>query len=72
MIIEKLIENDSRVHHYSDSGYKIRQNETGITYDDAIDVVPCRYTYEETDEPIEEPEATAEELLGILLGEETI
>ena len=36
---------DSRVRHYSDSGFRILQNETGIVYDDAVDVMPCRYTY---------------------------
>ena len=36
----------------SDQGMKIRQNETGIIYDVAIDI-PNRYTYSETDEPIE-------------------
>ena len=41
------------VRTYSDSGLKIRQVETGNVYDDAVDVAPCRYTYEETDEPIE-------------------
>jgi hypothetical protein len=33
----------------------IRQVETGIVYYDAVDVLPCKYTYEETDEPIPEP-----------------
>lgn len=40
----------------SDAGLKIRQVETGIVYDDAVDVMPCRYSYEETDEPIPTPE----------------
>lgn len=40
------------VKHYSDSGFKIKQVETGILYEEANDVVPCRYTYEETNEPI--------------------
>ena len=33
---------------YSDS-YYIIQVETGIRYSEAIDIVPCKYTYEETD-----------------------
>ena len=41
------------IRHFSDIGMKIRQLETGVIYDDAIDVVPCRYTYEETDTPID-------------------
>jgi hypothetical protein len=40
---------DEFVKHYSDSGKKIRQIETGMLYDEAVDVVPCRFTYEETD-----------------------
>lgn len=38
---------------YSDSGLKIVQNETGATYDEAIDVEDAPYTYSESDEPIE-------------------
>lgn len=38
---------------YSSKGLKIRQNETGIVYDEAIDVDNGKYTYSETDEKIE-------------------
>jgi hypothetical protein len=69
MIIEELIEGGVRVRHYSDLGMKIRQQPTGIVYEDAVDNVPCSYTYEETDIPIPEDEASAEELLNIILGE---
>lgn len=41
------------IEHKSDKGVLIKQVETGILYASAIDVYPCRYTYEETDEPIE-------------------
>ena len=54
MLKSELIENGERIHHWSDADLKIRQIETGIIYEDAVDNVPCRYTYEETDEPIEE------------------
>lgn len=61
MIIEELIEDGRRVKHYSDQNLKILQKETGIVYDDAVDVVPCRFTYEETDQPIDpEPEENEE------------
>lgn len=43
MIFDRVL-----VHTYSDEHKKIRQIETGIVYDDAIDI-PNRYTYEETD-----------------------
>lgn len=56
MIREELIENGERIHHWSDLNLKIRQIETDIIYDDAVDVIPCKYTYEETNEPIEEEE----------------
>lgn len=41
---------------YSDENYRIRQIETGQIYDEAIDVEDAPYTYEETDEKIEELE----------------
>ena len=44
------------LHTYSDAGMKILQNETQRIYDDAMDVIPCRFTYTETDQPIEQPE----------------
>lgn len=40
---------------YSDSGYKIRQIETGELYDEAYDI-PNKYTYEESEELIENGE----------------
>ena len=51
MIIEELLE-DGRVRQYSDQNKYILQIETGIKYEDAVDIVPCIYTYEETDEDI--------------------
>lgn len=43
------------VRTYSDDETKmLLQVETGITYDDAIDTYPCKYTYEEIDKQIEE------------------
>ena len=63
-----LIQKDITVHDvdliktYSDL-YLIKQFETGIIYDEAIDV-PGRYTYVETDElkPINEQENELREL----------
>ena len=68
MIIIKYIESENRERRYSDAGMKLRQVETGILYDDAVDVIPCRYTYEETDEPIAsvDEEATAEDYQAAL------
>lgn len=41
---------------YSDQGFLILQVETGIQYDEAIDVENAPYTYSETDEKIEQDE----------------
>lgn len=59
-----------RILHYSDQGMKIRQIETGKLYEDAIDVMPCKYTYEETDIPIpvDDEEIDDNEALNIILG----
>lgn len=38
---------------YSDMNVYILQNETGIEYEEAIDVENTPYTYSETDKPIE-------------------
>lgn len=48
MVREELVENGGRIRHYSDANMKIEQIETGILYDDAVDVLPCAYTYVET------------------------
>ena len=52
---------------YSDSGMKIRQDDTNYIYDEAIDVEGTEHTYTETDVPIEDS-VTAEEALAALEG----
>ena len=68
MIIEEFLNDGTLVKHYSDKGYLLLQNETGAKYSDPIDVVPCRYTYTETDEPIEtdDEEITDDEFISML------
>lgn len=53
MIIVELVDKGTRERRYSDKTVKLRQIETGNIYEDAVDVIPCKYTYEETDIPIE-------------------
>jgi hypothetical protein len=53
MIQVEYLNDGTLIRHYSDAGYMLLQNETGMKYADPIDLVPCRYTYTETDEPIE-------------------
>lgn len=49
-----IINNKELLHTYSDSNKYILQVETNIKYDEAYDVIPCRYTYTETEEEIKE------------------
>lgn len=60
MILQEFLNDGTLVRHYSDSGYMLLQNETGAKYADPIDVVPCAYTYTETDELIEQEEKMTE------------
>ena len=66
MAIKIEVLEDDRIHTYSDQHLKIRQVDTGIIYEDAIDSVV--HAYEETDEPIEEnelPEDLSEDQGGL-------
>jgi hypothetical protein len=53
MIQVEYLNDGTLVKHYSDAGFMLLQVETGAKYSDPIDIVPCRYTYEETDELVE-------------------
>lgn len=54
MIKTEKLQNGKLIRHYSDAGMTILQVETGIEYEDAVDIIPCAYTYMETDHPIEQ------------------
>ena len=54
--------------HYSDSGKKIVQVETGVEYDSATDVIPCQYTYEESENDVDAVELSASDALKIITG----
>lgn len=57
MIVSEYLNNETLIRHYSDKGVLLLQVETGAKYSDPIDIVPCPYTYEETDEPVDYEEA---------------
>lgn len=40
------------LHTYSDTKHYILQVETNNKYDEAYDIIPCKYTYKETEEEI--------------------
>lgn len=52
-IKQEYIRDGSLIYQYSDSGKTLLQIETGVEYDEAIDVVPCKYTYEETNNDVD-------------------
>lgn len=66
MIVIKQLGNRER--RYSDQNVKIRQIETGVIYEDAVDVIPCQYTYEETEVPIEESALDPQDALDMIFG----
>ena len=60
---------DNLIHTWSDLGVKIHGGMPEADYDEAYDPIDSGRTYTETNIPIEE-DATAEELLNILTGEQ--
>lgn len=48
MIKTEILENGTFIKHYSTNSMLLLQKETGIMYSEAIDIIPCKYTYEET------------------------
>lgn len=66
MIVMEQIGKRERRH--SDQNVMLRQIETGRLYEDATDIVPCPYTYEETDIPIEQEPMDPQEALDAIFG----
>lgn len=60
MIQIEYLNEGTLIKHYSDQGFLLLQKETGAKYSDPIDIVPCPYTYIETDEPAEVEEENNE------------
>ena len=69
MIQTEYLNDGTLIKHYSDRGFLLLQNETGAKYSDPIDVVPCIYTYTETNELIdgdEEGDISGDEFLAMV------
>jgi hypothetical protein len=60
MILTEYLNNGTLIKHYSDNNVLLLQNETGAKYFEPIDIVPCPYTYIETDEVVEDEEKMTE------------
>lgn len=56
MILTEYLNDGTLIKHYSDKGVMLLQNETGLLYADPIDLVPCRYTYTESEVLIDSDE----------------
>ena len=67
MIVTEI--RDNCIYTYSDRGMKIHGGFPEADYDEAYDPIDSGRTYTETNIPIDS-DATAEELLNILTGEE--
>ena len=67
MILTEYLNDGTLIKHYSDAGFLLLQVETGAKYSDPIDVVPCPFTYEETDEYANgDEEITDEEFIDMI------
>jgi hypothetical protein len=68
MILTEYLNEGTLIKHYSDKGYLLLQVETGLKYPEPIDLVPCAYTYTETDELIDgdDDEISGEEFLAMV------
>ena len=53
MILSEFLHDFTLIKHYSDKNVMLLQKETGILYEEPVDLYPCPYTYEETNIPIE-------------------
>lgn len=70
MIQTETFEKNGRtlVRTYSDTGYRIRQDGTGVVYSEAVDPAEMGRTYTETEELVPDTELSAEEALNIITG----
>ena len=61
-IDDQGISHDNLIKHWTDDESKtLLQIETGAMYDEAVDIYPCPYTYQEIDKPEEDPDEDPEE-----------
>jgi len=66
MILTEYLHEGTLIKHYSDKGFLLLQNETGAKYAEPVDIVPCPYTYTETNERDEEQNLTGDEFMTMV------
>jgi hypothetical protein len=69
MIQIEYLNDGTLIKHYSDEGFLLLQNETGAKYSEPVDIVPCPYTYTETNELPEsedDEEISGDEFLAMI------
>lgn len=69
MIKTEYLNDGTLIKHYSDAGFLLLQNETGAKYSDPVDIVPCPYTYTETDELVDGEEEISDEEFADMIEE---
>lgn len=67
MVIYERIKDTDLILAYSNNNMKIRSDETGAIYEEAIDPDFCNRTYTETDEPIDDI-LTSEQIVETIFG----
>lgn len=67
MIRSEIIDN-AVIRHYSDQNMMLRQVETDTLWPDAVDILPCAFTYEETDIPVPDAEIDEAEAWELIFG----
>ena len=68
MIITERIESLRLIRRYSDKGMFIKRIQTGEVFPSAVDPIDSKYTYKETNNPIDSEHPSPQEILDILLG----
>jgi hypothetical protein len=69
MIQVEYLNDGTLIKHYSDEGFLLLQNETGAKYSEPVDIIPCPYTYTETNELPEsedDEEISGDEFLAMI------
>lgn len=65
IIVESLGSVERR---YSDKNVKLRKVDDGTLWNDAVDVIPCRFTYEETETPVDPGPMEPQDALDAIFG----